>query len=122
MYFNQLETPVVSSLERNDSEVMASPTKDRVAVLAGAGTSPWVVCEGTESNLTIATGMGNGVAIDLAKKGWKVVILDYNAEEGSKVAEAIGGDFHQTDTRFWPQQFAAFDETFKKYGRIDFGM
>jgi NAD(P)-dependent dehydrogenase (short-subunit alcohol dehydrogenase family) len=65
--------------------------------------------------------MGNGVARDLAKKGWKTVILDYNATEGEKTAKEIGGDFYHTDTTQWTQQYRAFDETFKKYGRLDFG-
>jgi NAD(P)-dependent dehydrogenase (short-subunit alcohol dehydrogenase family) len=66
--------------------------------------------------------MGQGVAKDLAKKGWKVVILDYNKVEGAKTAQDIGGDFHETDTASWAQQYKAFDQTFKRYGKIDFGM
>jgi len=65
--------------------------------------------------------MGRGVAEDLASKGWKVVILDYNSTEGQKTAEKIDGDFFQVDVRSWSAQFNAFDKTFKRYGRLDFG-
>jgi NAD(P)-dependent dehydrogenase (short-subunit alcohol dehydrogenase family) len=69
----------------------------------------------------IATGMGKGVAVDLAKKGWKVVIADVNAIEGKRTANEVGGDFYQLDVRSWSGQYQVFEETFKKYQRIDFG-
>jgi len=66
--------------------------------------------------------MGNAVALDLAHKNWKVVILDYNSEEGKAAAAKAGGDFYLVDVRSWKQQFEAFAATFEKYGRVDFGM
>jgi 15-hydroxyprostaglandin dehydrogenase (NAD) len=65
--------------------------------------------------------MGNGVANDLAKKGWKVVIVDFNASIGQQAADSIKGDFYHTDVRSWEQQYDAFEKTFEKYGRLDFG-
>jgi NAD(P)-dependent dehydrogenase (short-subunit alcohol dehydrogenase family) len=57
----------------------------------------------------------------MAEKGWKVVIADRNAEESEKTAHLTGGDFIVLDVRSWSEQYAAFEKTFKKYGRIDFG-
>lgn len=65
--------------------------------------------------------MGRGVACDLAKRGWKVVILDYNRQEGEQVAVDIDADFFEVDVRSWKQQYEAFEVIFQRYGRIDFG-
>ena len=65
--------------------------------------------------------MGNGVAVDLASKGWKIVILDYNESVGKQAAVQIDGDFYHVDVRSWEQQYNAFEKTIEKHGRIDFG-
>lgn len=65
--------------------------------------------------------MGHGVAVELASQGWKVVILDWNHEQGKRVAEDIDGDFFKVDVREWAHQFEAFEKVFDKYGRVDFG-
>ncbi|KAJ5970379.1 uncharacterized protein N7479_000297 [Penicillium vulpinum] len=67
-----------------------------------------------------ATGIGRGVAEDLGRQGFKVIVIDWNAEEGQKIADQIHGDFYKVDVTSWEQQFAAFEKTFAKYGRIDF--
>lgn len=69
-----------------------------------------------------ATGMGRGVATSLAKQGYKVVIADWNHHDGQQLVDEIKADFRKVDVTSWADQFNAFDETFKKYGRIDFGM
>lgn len=65
--------------------------------------------------------MGNGVAVDLASKGWQVVILDWNHQQGVQAAKQIDGDFFAVDVRDWRQQFEAFQKVHEKYGRLDFG-
>lgn len=67
-----------------------------------------------------ATGMGRGVAEDLARQGYKVVIADWNETEGQKVATQIQGDFYKVDVTSWAQQFHVFEKTFDTYKRIDF--
>ena len=57
----------------------------------------------------------------MAKKGWKVVILDMKQADGEKVAESINGDFFQVDVRSWSSQYVAFQKVWNKHGRIDFG-
>lgn len=65
--------------------------------------------------------MGNAVAVDLAKQGWKVVILDINHEAGEQAASEINGRFFKADVRSWKEQFKAFERTFELFGRLDFG-
>ncbi|KAH7000557.1 hypothetical protein EDB80DRAFT_687145 [Ilyonectria destructans] len=67
-----------------------------------------------------STGMGNAVAVDLAKQGWKVVILDINHEAGEQAASEINGHFFKADVRSWMEQFKAFERTFELFGRLDF--
>ncbi|KAH0841226.1 15-hydroxyprostaglandin dehydrogenase (NAD(+)) [Fonsecaea pedrosoi] len=83
---------------------MGSTEQQRVAILTGA-----------------ATGMGHGVAVDLSRKGWKVVILDYNEQQGKAAAAEINADFYLVDVRSWKQQYEAFAAVIKEYGRVDFG-
>ncbi|OAG38861.1 hypothetical protein AYO21_06892 [Fonsecaea monophora] len=82
---------------------MGSTEQQRVAILTGA-----------------ATGMGHGVAVDLSRKGWKVVILDYNEQQGKAAAAEINADFYLVDVRSWKQQYEAFAAVIKEYGRVDF--
>ena len=65
--------------------------------------------------------MGKGVAIDLARQGWKVIILDYNEMEAKKVANDIDGDSFKVDVRSWREQHQSFETIFSRYGRLDFG-
>jgi NAD(P)-dependent dehydrogenase (short-subunit alcohol dehydrogenase family) len=66
--------------------------------------------------------MGRQTAVELAKKGWKVAILDYNETIGRQTAEEIGGSFYKVDVRSWKEQFDAFEQVLASYGRVDFGM
>lgn len=80
---------------------------DKVAIITGA-----------------AMGMGESTAELFAEAGAKVVIADYNAEEGQKVADAIkanGGEatFIQVDVSNEEQVKNLVRETVETYGRLD---
>jgi NAD(P)-dependent dehydrogenase (short-subunit alcohol dehydrogenase family) len=71
-----------------------------------------------------ATGMGETSAVEFAKAGAKVVVADWNAEEGeSTVAEIIaaGGDakFVKVDVSNAESVKAMVDKTLEWYGRLD---
>jgi NAD(P)-dependent dehydrogenase (short-subunit alcohol dehydrogenase family) len=63
--------------------------------------------------------MGLAVATSLSSKGWKVAILDMS-NTGEKVAADLKGKFFQTNVTKWDELAAAFDGTWKEYGRLDF--
>jgi NAD(P)-dependent dehydrogenase (short-subunit alcohol dehydrogenase family) len=71
-----------------------------------------------------ATGMGETSAIEFAKAGAKVVVADWNAEEGQATVDAIkaeGGEarFIQVDVRDSKSVKAMVDKTVEWYGRLD---
>lgn len=71
-----------------------------------------------------AMGMGQATAELFAEAGAKVVIADYNEEEGTKVAEAIqanGGEatFIQVDVSNEEQVKNLVNQTVETYGRLD---
>jgi len=71
-----------------------------------------------------AQGIGEATARLCVERGAAVVIVDYNRENGEKVAASIreqGGkaDFVATDVRIPEQVQAAFDFVQQKYGRLD---
>lgn len=63
--------------------------------------------------------MGRGVATSLASQGYKVIVADWNSDEGNKLATEIDGDYIKVDVTSWQQQFQAFETTFNKYNRLD---
>jgi len=65
--------------------------------------------------------MGLAVAQLLAKKGWRISIVDLNPERGEKAAKELGGIFIKTDVTKYEDQAAAFQKTRGTYGQIDFG-
>ena len=76
--------------------------KDRVVIVTGAG-----------------SGFGEAIATRFAREGAKVVVNDVNADGGTRVAEAVGGEFVQADvTRGadWAKLVAA---AMQKFGRLD---
>lgn len=80
---------------------------DKVAIVTGA-----------------AMGMGKSTAELFAKAGAKVVVADYNVEEGQKSADKIvenGGEavFIQVDVSDEEQVKNLVEETVKTYGRLD---
>lgn len=71
-----------------------------------------------------AMGMGKATAELFAKAGAKVIIADYNEEEGTKVAEAIKvngqeASFIQVDVSNEEQVKNLVDQTVELYGRLD---
>jgi len=65
--------------------------------------------------------MGFAVAKLLAKKGWRISIVDLNPERGETAAKELGGIFTRTDVTKYEVQAAAFQRTRETYGQIDFG-
>ena len=65
--------------------------------------------------------MGLAVAQYLARKGWKISILDMNSKSGEKAAKEVGGIFTRTDVTKYEDQASAFQKTKDTYGSIDFG-
>ena len=60
-------------------------------------------------------------ARQLHKDGWEVSIADWNAVSGKAAAEEVNGIFTQVDVTNYVSQAKAFENTWEKYGRIDFG-
>ncbi|KAJ9612021.1 hypothetical protein H2200_003616 [Cladophialophora chaetospira] len=71
-----------------------------------------------------ASGMGLAVVEDLAAKGWNITIFDFDHEAGGKVAEKLGQQvlFIKGNVTKYEELGAAFAETWKKWGSIDFGL
>lgn len=65
--------------------------------------------------------MGLAVARELAKKGWRIVVVDLSEESGQKAAEELSGMFVKTDVTQYEAQAAAFQKAWEAYQRLDFG-
>jgi NAD(P)-dependent dehydrogenase (short-subunit alcohol dehydrogenase family) len=67
--------------------------------------------------------MGLAVVEDLVAKGWKVTVFDFDHDAGGKVAEKLGQQvlFVKGNVAKYEELGAAFSETWKKWGRMDFG-
>ncbi len=81
--------------------------KDRIAIITGG-----------------ATGIGEATALLFAEQGAKVVIADYNAEQGMRTAENIrhqGGDslFVKVDVSSGTEVQHMVEETVKHFGTVD---
>lgn len=81
--------------------------KDRIAIITGG-----------------ATGIGEATALLFAEQGAKVVIADYNAEQGMRTAENIrhqGGDslFVKVDVSSGTEVQQMVEETVKHFGTVD---
>jgi len=61
------------------------------------------------------------MARKLRKDGWEISVAELNEETGRAAAEEIGGLFTKVDVTSYASQAKAFENTWEKYGRIDFG-
>jgi len=79
-----------------------------------------------EGKVGIVTGAGSGIgeaiARALAAEGVKVVVGDFNATAGQKVADDIGGAFCKVDVTDPAQVKAMVDFAVSKYGRLDYAV
>jgi hypothetical protein len=69
-----------------------------------------------------ASGMGLAGTELLVKDGWCVTMFDFN-DEGAKVAAGLGDQvlFVQGNALVYDDQARAFQQTWRKWGRIDVG-
>ena len=79
-----------------------------------------------EGKVAVVTGAGSGigeaVARALAAEGVKVVVADFNATTGEKVAQDIDGTFCQVDVTDPAQVKAMVDFAVAKFGRLDYAV
>ena len=69
-------------------------------------------------------GIGLALATDLAEKGWKLVIVDMNAEQGNTAVAKLGDGiaiFVKADVSKWEDNVKFFKLAKETFGRIDFG-
>ena len=69
-----------------------------------------------------ASGIGEAVCKTLAARGAKVVVADYNAELGAKVAAAVGGEFFEIDVTDAAANKAMVEFAVEKFGRLDYAV
>ena len=69
-----------------------------------------------------ASGIGEAVAKALAAKGAKVVVADFNAEAGAKIADEIGAVFFQIDVADAEANKAMVEFAVATYGRLDYAV
>jgi NAD(P)-dependent dehydrogenase (short-subunit alcohol dehydrogenase family) len=77
----------------------------------------------SEKELTLK-GIGFALAHDLARKGWKLAIVDMNTTQGEAVVATLGEGnaiFIKADVSKWEENVKFFKATKEKFGRIDFG-
>lgn len=71
--------------------------------------------------LSSGSGIGLYTARQLSKDGWNISIADLNDTTGKAAADEVGGIFTQVDVTSYTSQANAFQRTWEKWGRIDFG-
>jgi len=72
----------------------------------------------------IGSGMGLAVTERLVSLGWNVAVVDFNQKRGEEVQKAFGSKvlFIKRNVAIYDELSSAFVETWKKWGRLDFGM
>lgn len=81
---------------------MSGRLQGKIAIVTGAG-----------------SGFGKGIAEKFVKEGAKVVIADFAADTGSKAAEELGCDFHETNVTKRDSWESLLKTTLEKHGRLD---
>jgi NAD(P)-dependent dehydrogenase (short-subunit alcohol dehydrogenase family) len=76
--------------------------RDRVAVVTGGG-----------------SGIGLATARRFAAEGARVVVVDVNADAGTKAASEVDGEFVACDVADEPSVAALFDGVVERHGRVD---
>jgi NAD(P)-dependent dehydrogenase (short-subunit alcohol dehydrogenase family) len=80
----------------------------------------------SDSKVALVTGAAAGIGLATTERllqlGWKVTIVDLNADAGKEQAVRLGDStiFVQVDVTDYDQQASAFAETWKKWERLDF--
>lgn len=92
----------------------------KVALITGGGKRLSFERKNCIRLIILASGLGLAVATSLAAKGWKIVISDMNVSAGESAAASLEGTFYKTNVTDYASLSTTFDETFKKYGHIDF--
>lgn len=81
---------------------MTDRLKDKVALVVGA-----------------SRGIGKAIAQRFLEEGAKVVVSDFEVDEGKATAEEFGVDFIQTDISKMDDAVAAVTHTLSRHGRLD---
>lgn len=81
---------------------MTDRLKDKVALVIGA-----------------SRGIGKAVALRFKEEGARLVIADFDANEGQRAADEIGADFIRTDISRMDDAVAAVAFTVERHGRFD---
>ncbi|MES5099185.1 SDR family oxidoreductase [Agrobacterium sp. BA1120] len=81
---------------------MTDRLKDKVALVIGA-----------------SRGIGKAIAQRFLEEGAKVVVSDFEVDEGKATAEEFGVDFIQTDISKMDDAVAAVTHTLSRHGRLD---
>jgi NAD(P)-dependent dehydrogenase (short-subunit alcohol dehydrogenase family) len=68
--------------------------------------------------------MGLAVTERLVELGWNCAIVDFNQKRGEDVKQRLGSQilFIKSNVAIYEELSRAFVQTWKKWGRLDFGM
>ncbi|RCW20617.1 3-oxoacyl-[acyl-carrier protein] reductase [Ciceribacter lividus] len=81
---------------------MTDRLKDKIALVIGA-----------------SRGIGKAVALRFKEEGARIVIADFDANEGQRAADEIGADFIRTDISRMDDAVAAVAFAVERHGRLD---